>query len=318
MKKTALMFFLLSVCGLWAADKGLSDTVYTKDNKEIKGIIVEEYKDRVLISTVDGEQSLMKSDVKELYYDTEEQNLIKLAEKARDKGDFIRSFVYYDKAFKVNPDSRAAKDGIVFLQGYLFKKDMAKKEEDINRRNDFEKRSAGAVVMKTEEEKFAENINKLREVAGITLDLSTAEVRIESVTIGSPAYDAGMKRGDILIAVWGRFVKYLSLKDVVEMMLEKTSLETKCTIERGISAEAKDLGATFKMMFDGMTISEIKNPSPAREAGLMVNDIIVSINGKPTRYMPLKKGLESIKNSKGGVVKFTIRRDLVIWGKAGG
>ena len=136
MRIIMLVIFLITY-SLQLTTYSNADTIYTKDDKEIKGIVIEEYKDRVLISTVDGEETIKKPDIKELYFDTEEQNLIKLAEQARDRGDFIKSFVYYDKAFKVNPDSRAAKDGIVFLQGYLFKKDMAKKEEEINRRNEF-------------------------------------------------------------------------------------------------------------------------------------------------------------------------------------
>ena len=124
-KGSCVLFAIFFICGLWAVDCGLSDTIYTKDGKELKGIIIEDYKDRVVFSTIDGQVTIMKSDVKELYFDTEEQNLIKLAEQARDKGDYIKAFIYYDKAFKLDPGSRAAKDGIVFLQGYLFKKDMA-------------------------------------------------------------------------------------------------------------------------------------------------------------------------------------------------
>ena len=73
---------ILLICGLWTVDCGLSDTVYTKEGKELKGIIVEDYKDRIIFSTIDGQITVLKSDVKELYFDTEEQNLIKLAEQA--------------------------------------------------------------------------------------------------------------------------------------------------------------------------------------------------------------------------------------------
>ena len=71
--------------------------------------------------------AIMKSDIKELYYDQEEENLIKLAEQAKEKKDYIRALTYYDMAFKANPDSKAAKDGLVFLEGYLFRKEQAQK-----------------------------------------------------------------------------------------------------------------------------------------------------------------------------------------------
>jgi len=318
MKKIFLLTVLFIAYSLRPAAVSNADTIYTKDGKEIKGIIIEEYKDRILIATVDGERSLMKSDIRELYFDTEEQNLIKLAEQARDRSDFIKSFVYYDKAFKINPNSKAAKDGIVFLQGYLFKKDMNKKEVGINKGNDFEEREAGSIVIKTEEEKFTENINKLRSTTGITIKMDGVQARIDDVVTGSPAYDAGMKKGDLLVAVWGRLVKYLSINEVVEILLEKTSLETKCTIEHSVDAGVEDFGAEFKMQFDGMTVSGIKDHSSAKEAGLMVGDIIVAINGDSIRYTPLKKALELIKNSRNNTVILTLRRGLVIWGKEGG
>jgi hypothetical protein len=318
MKKISFLSAFFTIYGLFSVAILSADTIYTKDGKEIKGIIIEEYKDRVLISTVDGEKSIMKSEVRELYFDTEEQNLIKLAEQARDRGDFIKAFVYYDKAFKINPESRAAKDGIVFLQGYLFKRDMAKKEEDVNRRNDFEKRGGGPVRIKTEEERFLENEKKLRDAVGITIGMVGTETRITGVRASSPAYEAGIRQGDILVAVWGRLVKYLSIHEIVDLMLEKTSLETKCTIEHGVSVGVKNFGAEFKMQFDGMTVSRVQDGSSAKEAGLKEQDIITAINGNSTRYMPLKKALELIKNSANDTVMLTFRRDLVIWGKEGG
>lgn len=313
--KSVILLFLFS-CP-WTVDRALSDTIYTKDNREIKGIIVEEYNDRVLMSTVDGERAIMKPDIRELYFDTEEQNLVKLAEQARDKGDFIKAFVYYDKAFKINPDSKAAKDGIVFLQGYLFKKDIAKKEEAVNRHNEFEEKGAGYIAIKTEEERFREEIEKLKNTAGITLQSNTGVTQIESVTPGLPAYEAGVKKGDVLTAVWGKLVGYLSLQEVVETLLEKTSLETKCTIERTVDLNAKDIGIELKMQFDGLTVTGVKGGSPAQAAGLKQDDIITSINGRNTRYMPIKKALELIKKSNGDTVRLIFKREIVMWGKGG-
>lgn len=313
--KTVILVFLFSC--LWTVDHVLSDTIYTKDNREIKGIIVEEYKDRVLMSTVDGERAIMKPDIRELYFDTEEQNLVKLAEQARDRGDFIKAFVYYDKAFKMNPDSKAAKDGVVFLQGYLFKKDIAKKEEAVNRHNEFEEKGAGYITIKTEEERFREELEKLKNTAGITLQSNAGVTQIENVMQGSPAYEAGVRKGDILIAVWGKLVGYLSLQEVVETLLEKTSLETKCTIERTVDLNANDIGIELKMQFDGLTVTAVKDDSPAQAAGLKQNDIITCVNGQNTRYMPIKKALELIKKSKGGTVRLVFKREIVMWGKGG-
>jgi len=317
MKKIFLLSVLVISYSLKSTAILGADTIYTNDNKEIKGIIIEEYKDRVLMSTVDGERTIMKPDIKELYFDTEEQNLVKLAEQARDRSDFMKAFAYYDKAFKVNPESKAAKDGFIFLEGYLFRKDMAGKERDVNRRNEFESMGPGPITIKAEEEKFREDLEKLKITSGITLKSDRGVTQIDSVIIGSPAYEAGVRKGDILIAIWGRFVGYLSVQEVVQTLLEKTSLETKCTIERTVELASGDSEGIFKMQFDGLTVSDIKGGSLAQEAGLKPNDVITGINGQSTRYTPIKKALELIKKSKDGIVKLTFRREIVIWGKEG-
>ena len=306
--------FLSLVTGYAAAD-----TIYTKDGKELKGIIVEDYKDRVIFSTVDGQLTLMKSDVKELYFDTEDQNLINLAEQSKDNGDYVKAFAYYDKAFKMNPDSKAAKDGIVFLQGYFFKKDVSQKEDVVRRHNEFEQRGERADI-KSDEDVFNDGLKRLQSEAGITLGTKDGITEIESVRIGSSAYEAGIRRGDTLIAVWGRLVGYMSLREVVETLLKKNSLETKITLERNIDLPVSPdnpIGATLAMQLEGLTVSAIDEGSSAYEAGLMPGDLIIKINGNSTRYMPLKRAIEAIKKSKGGKVSLNIRKEIVMWGKGG-
>lgn len=318
--KTLIAFlFLLTAYSLQLTTILHADTIYTKDGKELKGIITEDYKDRIVLSTIGGQVTVMKSDTKELYFDTEEQNLIKLAEQASDKGDYIRAFVYYDKAFKLNPESRAAKDGIVFLQGYLFKKDMSQKEEIVRRHNEFEQRGERSEI-RSDEDKFNDDLKKLRRGSGIVLITSGSATRIESVRAGSPADGAGIRNGDTLVAIWGRLVGYMSLKEVIETMLEKGSLETKITLERNITVRVRpggSIGAALSMQFDGLTVSAVKKGSAASEAGLEPNDIITAINGSSTRYMPLKKAIELIKRSKDGKVELTVKKEVIMWGKGG-
>jgi len=54
---TASLFLLAA--GQYAA----GDLVYTKDGKELRGIVIEDYKDRILFSTVDGETTIMKDNI---------------------------------------------------------------------------------------------------------------------------------------------------------------------------------------------------------------------------------------------------------------
>jgi len=319
MKKLLLMIFFIALNSQLPTLNLYADTIYTKDGKELKGIIIEDYRDRIIFSTIDGQVTVMKSDVKELYFDTEEQNLIKLAEQTRDKGDYIRAFIYYDKAFKLNPESMAAKDGIVFLQGYLFKKDMLQKEEVVKRHNEFEQRGQVSEV-RSDEDRFNDDLKRLRSDVGTTLTASGGVTRIEDVRAGSPADGAGIRKGDTLVAIWGRLVGYMSLREVVETLLEKSSLETKITLERNIAVRVSpsdSIGAALSMQFNGLTVSVVEEGSAASEAGLRLNDLITAINGNSTRYMPLKRAIELIKRSRDGKVNLTVRKDMVIWGKGG-
>ena len=133
--------------------------------------------------------------------------------------------------------------------------------------------------------------------------------RVENVQSHSPADESGVIRGDKLAAIWARLTGYMSLKEVTDALLDKPSLELKCTIERTINipinpyriialGENELIGATFVMEFDGLTIASIRDGGASKEAGLKKGDLVIAIDGKPTRYMPLKNAVSMIKNSR--------------------
>lgn len=305
-----------------------SDTIYTNEGREIRGIVVEEYKDRVVISTVDGEIAALKSDIKELYYDSEADNLNKLAEQSKVRGDMIKAFAYYDMALRTDPNSKPAKNGIIFLQEYLFQKEQVKKEGEIKKQEEFE--NFGSAVIAEEkpvEEKIKDMKIDMRQGIGITLGTKDGGQVVESVRSNSPADEAGVRRNDIIVAVWGRLTGYMPLEDVMKALLEKHSLKIKCTVEREIlvfpnpdrttMTSLKDmLGATLTMQFDGLTISDVFEGGPAFKAGILKDDLVVAIDGKSTRYMPLKKAVSLMRSTTNSSILLKTRRELSIWRKA--
>ena len=109
------------------------------------------------------------------------------------------------------------------------------------------------------------------------------------------------------------------LEEVTNMLLDKPSLELKCTIERDIEvnlASGNNIGASFTMEFDGLTVTGVKEGGAALNAGLKKDDLITAIDGKSTRYMPMNKAVELIKSSKTGYVELTVRREVIIWRKS--
>ena len=314
-KRLVAAVFILVFMAFGFRTSARADTIYTDDGKELRGIVVEDYQDRLVFSTADGEITLMKSNIQRLYFDSEEDNLIKLAELAAERRDYTKAFAYYDMAYKLNPNSKAAKDGLVFLQGYFFRKEETKKEDEVKKREDFENYGTAVPTEKNTEESVNDLAENLKKGIGITFANEGATPKVEAVGMNSPAEEAGVKPGDRLVAVWGRLTGYMPLKDLMATLSEKPALELKCTLERVINVSVNGLGASFSMEFDGLTVSAVKEDSSAFEAGLKKGDLVTDINDNSTRYMPLKKAMQMIRHSKDGIVKLTIRREALIWRK---
>lgn len=302
-----------------------ADIIQLKDGREIKGIVIEEYKDRIVFSTPDGETKILKADIKELNFDDEETNLIKLGDQARDSQKYMKAVGYYSSALKLNSNSRQAKDGLLYMQLYLSGKDGSRIGSDIKRQNEIDRDGSSIMVEKNEGDALREAQTDLARSLGLTLRADGNLPIIGGVKPDSLSYSAGIRKGDILIAIWGRLTGYMTIKEVADQLLKKTSPEIRCTIERTVDvmvdqnkklfAGPEDLiGVSFSMEFDGLTVSYVKDGTAAYGAGLKEGDLIVAINSNSTRYMPLKKAVERIRKAE-GAVRLSLRRDAVIWRK---
>ncbi|MBN1526819.1 MAG: PDZ domain-containing protein [Candidatus Omnitrophica bacterium] len=130
-------------------------------------------------------------------------------------------------------------------------------------------------------------------------------------------------KSDRLIALRGKPVPYMSLNEVLALMVKDDYARMECTIERtvevrrngGISILKRGngaLGAYFCVRLGGLTVDDVNANSPAFDAGLKKGDLIVAIDGQPTRYMPLKKAVQLIKDSPQEIASLTIRRDVIL------
>ncbi len=331
----SLVFSLASlVVGLWSIVFSLflafglstarADTVIKRDGRELKGIIVEDYYDRIVLSTPDGEVQVLKSDVRELSYDSEEDNLIKLGDLAKERSNYEAAYSYYEKAFNMNPNSKPAKDGMMYLKGFLFRKEEAKKEEDIKRRTEFERYQVAGMEEKTAEDLKNEREEKLRFLIGMALKITGNNFEVDEVLPQTPAADAGIKKGDYIVALWGKFTGYMAYRQFIDLLVKDPSIEIKTTFERSLEivmtdprgpmAGSRELtGAVFSMEFDGLTVTEVKEGSPAEKGGLRKGDLVIAIDDNSTRYMPMKTAIELIRGSKSGSVNLIVRRETTIW-----
>lgn len=317
------IFLLFALCAMPYA-QSCADTIMKSDGDELKGIVVEDYNDRITFSTASGEKTIMKADIKELYYDQGDENLVKLAQQAKDRHDYMKALGYYDMALKANPRSKSAKDGLVFLEGYLFRKEQADKEAEIKKHEEFEYRGPTIQSERAKEEDAAEKAARLKSATGMALVIKDGFPQVENVQPNSPASDAGIEKGDRLVAIWAKLTGYMELNEVLNELLDKPSLELKCVVERTIGIPIAPyrllapgpnelIGASFAMEFDGLTAASVREDGAANAAGLKKGDLITAIDGKSTRYMPLKKAVDMIRNSKNKMIKLTVKRDALIW-----
>ncbi|MFH1594405.1 MAG: PDZ domain-containing protein [Candidatus Omnitrophota bacterium] len=311
MKKLFIMITYLTCCCAIA----YCDTVALKDGKMIKGIIVEDFEDRVVISTYEGEKTVLKADMSKMVYDLAEQNFVALGDSYLAQDAYQKAYFYYQKALEVNPDHKAARDKMNYVMGYVYRSSEKEKIRDVARRQELE----DWPVPEGGETDYESRLEKL---IGIVLVEEDSFSKIESVVKESPAYMSGLREDDILISVWGRYTRYIQKDEIVRIMLEKNIGEIKVGIERDILirrwgpgrfGHKEIIGGDLDIKFDGLIVTDIESGGPGHKSGLEENDLIVAINGESTRYMPLKEVIKRIMDSWDKDLKFTIRRDLTIW-----
>ncbi|MBN1405442.1 MAG: PDZ domain-containing protein [Candidatus Omnitrophica bacterium] len=312
-----LMFFILQ-------SSVYADTVYMKNGEEQKGIVVEEYIDRIKLSTADGEIEILKNNIKDILYDMPAQNLVKLGDFHRQKGNTAIAYLYYSKAREVDPSFEPAMARYAEVSALLIKRSDKQLENSIEKRKALLQAKDG--IIKTDAEMSLTPQEKLQKYTGISLILKKGRPFVEYVTPASPAYQAGVRSGDYIISVWTRLTQYMSLEDVCDAIIASSTGETSITIERTINLKSAgtpgystggiaSLGFYLDMTTGGLTVTRVMNNSSAFKNGLAPSDIITSINNKPTRYMPLKETISLIKSSKDNC-GITINRYAVIWKKS--
>lgn len=325
MNRTGMIIIVISsALIIGAVSPGASaDTILKTDGKEIRGVVVEEYKDRLVFSTVDGEIDVMKSEIKRVSLDDEESNLLKLAANAKDNDDLARAGAYYEKVLAINPRSKAAKEGASFIKLQSWQKEKKRKLADLEKQAEIDMYGSARPAADARGSDLEEMKDRLEKQMGISLGSEGNLPVVTRVKAETPASIAGIDRGDRLVSTWGKLTGYMSFKEVVDLLLNKSSMEVRCTIERTVDlpvsrirttlTSADLIGASLDIGPEGLALFTVKPGGSAEKAGLMKGDLIVSIDGVPTRYLQLGKAINLIKRSKGNSVKIVFRRDVVIW-----
>lgn len=311
---SAVTFLLLCSFSVAAAD-----TVMLKDGEKIKGLILDEFKDRIVISTVEGEKAIMKSRIKSAVYNDEEKAILRKAKNQEARSQYVKAYYTYAKALELNPDLEEARKRLDYLKGFL----ETKTRDDV----------ISKIVSRKERFEDASGTTPLKRVSDeLGLDLSSSDKYIFVEDIRNNASEqvrSSVRPGDMIVSVWGGLTAYMDADEVAEMLLSPG--EINLTIERkeapiltssasffgGIlfSRYKKIIGASLDLKKEGLVVEKVSSGGPFDKAGIKKGDLICRINGNNTRYMPMSEIIDTVKKNQDKKIEVDIRRDITLWRK---
>lgn len=305
-----LIFYVLSMDGLFA------DTISMKDGSKAKGLVIEEYEDRILFNTVDGEKIILRKDVEKIEYDTPEQGFMQMGRAYDLKGWHDKASFYYKKAMEANPEFKDAREAYLASLEKTWHEDEKAAQKELDRHvtalNWWQNRDKSRVF--TSEDKKG----LLKKTLGFVLAEENGIFIIAEVTKNSAADKNGIEKGDNLVGIWGRLIAYSKMSDVLNELLGPNYSEVKVMIERHIDIPVetnaenlyKELGILLGFEYEGLKIIDIIPGKKAQRFGIKKGDYIVSIGKNPTRYLPMDQVIMLINNQKDNVITFAIRRNI--------
>ena len=270
---------------------------------------------------MDGEKELMKEEIRDIKYDLEEQNLTKLGDFYQDKRDYRKAYYYYDKALEINPGYKKARDGLNFVATYIQQTGRVNKLNHIKRMNEGDRWLRGKPEVATPKKD-----QSLKDELGIILRMSDGTYDIAYVVYKSPAHTAGVKKGDKIVSVWVRAIKYMHEEEVLTRLLKPGVMDTKMDISRNykirlvgaVKSFDNFLGVKFGYSeMEGLIAEDLAKGSLAKKYGIKKDDRITFVDGESTRYMPLEKVIKLINGKRNKVISVIIERDITIWKKFG-
>jgi len=278
-----LAVFFLSPCF-----SVFADTIYYNSGLSEKGLIVEEYHDRFLFSKEVGEKEVLKSEIKELFFDEYFQNNFYLGKRHEEKNDFDKALTFYEMSLKSRPDYKETQDAIKGLEDAKWR--LNKKWEDHV--------LSGMVT----------------DQLGVKLEKSGRQI---VVTTSSEK----LKQGDAVIRCWAKPLTHADLNTAFRYLVGLSNTMVKLVIERDIPVEFSagfDFLALIKkpplkisMELDGSVITHIQAEGPFSGSGLKEADIITKIDNHPTRYMELREIRNKIfYGDKKKII--TVRREVML------
>jgi tetratricopeptide (TPR) repeat protein len=297
-----------------------ADTVSLKNGKQLKGLIVEEHEDRILLSTASGEIQVLRRGIKKITFDDPAQNFLKAGRDYEEKERWGEALGYYEKALELNPDLDDAKKAAVRVRNLFWAKSAVGPVDEIEKRQELYEMSNRQRFRRDGSRQSGDPAHLLRDGMGVQLGKKGDWVQLTKVTPGKDAVRAGLRLHDRLVAVDGTSLRYLSPEAVREKLVSPRyssftlEYDRECSLAKtGFEKELGEFGLAVKLEARGLVIQRVLPDSAASRAGLKAEDLLIEVNGGSTRYLPLKKLLGVIlKNPPDAHAVLTVRRSALL------
>ncbi len=294
-----------------------ADLISLNSGEEMRGLIVEEYEAGVLVSTVDGELLIERTDINEITYDDPAYSMLSLARSYESEKKYGLALSYYEKAYKSNPELIEAKKAAVGIRG-RFWSDFAEgplsevtKQQEVRDAYRANKDLDDLSLVKSE------SVAKtLWARMGVALGEDADWIKIKRVNIGSLARKRGLMKGDSLIAIDGKSLRNLNGDVVAAALLEPryssmtVDISREIIFDKLVSHKMHALGIKLKQEYNGVVFTDIESDSIFGSLGIKKNDMIISVAGKPTRYLNLRQVIKIIEDKGNDPLSLVIKRSL--------
>ncbi len=296
-----------------------ADTVILKNGRELKGLVVEEHEDRLILSTGDGEVPILRKGLKEIRYDDPAQAYLQIGQEFEKKGRLGEALAYFEKAIEKNPNLEEARSAAVRVRNRFWAAATEGPTSEIEMKQDlYDSWSQGRSVEALIKKQMTNNSQKLHGGLGVALEKKNDWVLVSFTDPKKAAALAGLRSQDRFVSIDGKSLRYLSVEAVQEQLLKPRFSNFILEFERALflktpKMKLKDLGLKLNMEYQGLTVVSIRKDSPAETTGFKKQDLITQIGDTATRYLPIKKAVSLIESKKDDeTLVFTVRRTVLL------
>jgi tetratricopeptide (TPR) repeat protein len=298
-----------------------ADAIKLKNGKELKGLVVEEHEDRILLSTENGEIPVLRRGIRQIDFDNPAQNFAQVGRSFEEKQRWGEAMAYYEKALEVNPDLEEAKNAVARVRNRFWAKTALGPVDEIEKRQAlYETWGKGNFSETRKGPEASAPTELLHKDLGLRLLKKGDWVRLSEVIPGKDAALSGLRKNDRLVSIDGNSLRYLNVEAVREKLMSPrhTSFileyDRECHMARtGFEKELREFGLELKLDTQGVVVTGVKPSSAASRSGFHKNDTIIEVNSVSTRYLPLKKFMDVIQKNPAAVeAVFIVRRSALL------